>query len=71
MQQQDDCYELELWYALSRNLPGCGAYEANLVSASLKSKEPYEAASNDLVGRYPVAPRSLLQLQINENEEKS
>lgn len=50
----DDCCELELWLVQSRNLPSCGAYEANLVTISLKSKN-YEVASYDLPRRCPGA----------------
>jgi len=46
------------------------AYEANLVTASLKSKKTYVVPSYNSCGRCPGANSLLPQLQINENEEE-
>ncbi|KAJ8431778.1 hypothetical protein Cgig2_026655 [Carnegiea gigantea] len=54
-------------YALNKC---CGAYEANLVTASLKSKKIYEVTSYDLGTRHPSAARPLPQLVSNDIEEE-
>ena len=63
----DDCCELELWPASTKNLPIYGAYEANLGTASLKSQKTNEVASHN-VGKYPSITSLLPQLESNESE---
>ena len=62
----DDGCKLELWLVHSGNLPNCRAYEANLITTTLKSKKTHGVASYYLGGRYPGIASSLPQLQSNE-----
>ena len=58
---------MESWLAHTRYR---GAHEANLVTASLKSRKTYEVAFDDLIGMYPGISSLLPQLESNDNEEK-
>ena len=56
--------------AHSRNSPLYGVYEANSITASLKSKKNQEVGSYGFRGRCLGAHRLFPQLQINENEKQ-